>query len=76
MWNGNGHENFEQGIIELLPILELLSNRGSKIVWMDQYPAMEFTFWKASMNSASEKIENYNKIARRVFKYVTTNISD
>ena len=71
--NGNDHRPFEQKLTKLRLILERLASlhRGSKIIWMNQYPTVDYFGQTGNHNTLihAEKLVHYNTIARRIFKY-------
>ena len=74
------HLDYEQHLMELYPILERLSLRmkersNGKIVWMMQYPSfidhgnIVRPVDDNSVKITTAKLDNYNSIARRIFRY-------
>ena len=70
--NGNDHRVFEEKLAKLRLVLERLGSlrRGSKIIWMNQYPTVDFFGQTGSHNAYiyTEKLEHYNEIIRHTFK--------
>ena len=72
--NGNDHRPFEQKLTKLRLILEKLASfhRGSKIIWMNQYPTVDY-FGPTGVHNTmiyNEKLVHYNAIVRHAFKYI------
>lgn len=70
--NSVDHKSFESEISDRLSLaLERLYRlRGTRVVWMDQYPTVDFFGGHADHNTFinAEKVEHYNLIARRAFR--------
>lgn len=66
--NGANMTWFQQGLTELGPILNRLA-RTSQVIWLNQYPIVEFFGGNDAHNTAiySEKIEQYNQQVRKMF---------
>ncbi len=73
------HLDYERHLKDIYPLLERLSIRmkersGGKIVWMMQYPRYDESLvmnsrFLAQVRVNSEKLNHYNSIARRIFRY-------
>ena len=63
--NGNDNQRFEKDVEKLWPFLKQLSNRGTRIVWLNQDPPVE-PYENIDFNP--KKMESYNDIASRIFR--------
>ena len=75
------HLDYERHLVDLYPLLERLSLRmkersNGKVVWMMQYPSLiDHGNIVRPVNDnmvkiTTAKLDNYNSIARRIFKYI------
>lgn len=75
------HLDYERHLVDLYPLLERLSLRmkersNGKVVWMMQYPSfIDHGNIVRPVNDnmvkiTTAKLDNYNSIARRIFKYI------
>lgn len=76
------HLDYERHLIDLYPVLERLSLRmreksNGTIVWMMQYPSfidhgnIVRPVDDNMIKVTTAKLDHYNAIARRIFRYVT-----
>ena len=66
---GADYRLFEERLLQLRPLLNRLANT-SRVIWIDQYPTIDFFADNNATNAQieSNKIHRYNLIVRRVFK--------
>lgn len=64
---------YERELARLVPMLLEMKSKGTRIIWMSQYPFDDSVFPKnnsANVLMSTMKARHYNGIARHVFKYV------
>ena len=80
--HGEDHRPFERILRrDLSPVLDKLGLRmrersNGRIVWMNQYPAMDYLPGSIDAYNTkihTEKLEHYNSIARQIFRFFITN---
>jgi hypothetical protein len=68
--NGASHKLFEENMILIEPLLRNLS-AVAQVIWFNQVPVIEMYAGNGFHNTDifSEKIEQYNLIARKILRY-------
>ena len=66
---GADYRLFEERLLQLRPLLSRLANT-SRVIWIDQYPTIDFFAANHATNAQieSNKIHHYNLIAKRIFQ--------
>jgi hypothetical protein len=66
---GADYQLFEQRLLQLKPLLNQLADISQKVIWIDQYPTIDFFAANHATNAQieSNKIHHYNLIAKRIF---------
>jgi hypothetical protein len=61
------HYRYQKKLSEVAPVLTQLAN-VTRVIWLNQYPTSEFYMdnFSGQTQIHSEKINNYNKIVRRI----------
>ncbi len=78
--SAKGFHLYRKRLIELVPILNQLSN-FSEIIWLNQYPTAEFYGgmpYGGENDSdvvVSEKLHHYNEAIRRIFEFVLKTVN-
>ena len=72
-FNGNDHRSYQEHLAKLVALLEQFHRRGSRIVWMNQYPVdptlRHFPFREDQLYITESKLQSYNRLARHILQY-------
>jgi hypothetical protein len=67
--NGGDHRTFENILLKVKWQIQKISNQ-TKVIWMNQQPVVETLKVNKRPVVHSDKLEQYNRAARRILKYV------
>ena len=74
MLDANGTENFQEfkeRLTQLEPIISRVMAKGNKVVWLNQYPAIDSFGPLNTYNDVySEKIHHYNLATKRILRFI------
>ena len=69
--SNSNQQLYAQGLTKLAPVLQRIANTSTRVIWLRQYPVIDFYGSTGSHNTDifSSKIHQFNKESERILRY-------
>lgn len=69
--SNSNQQLYAQGLTKLAPVLQRIANTSTRVIWLRQYPVIDFYGSTGSHNTDifSAKIHQFNEESERILRY-------